>query len=73
MPSGVRVVLLADVVVQPTVRRSLAALFAAAALVVALACANVANLFLVRAAVRSRRLRLHLRLAQGRSWWGASS
>jgi predicted permease len=53
---GIRLVQLSDAVVSPPVRRSLFLLFAAAALVLLLACANVTNLCLVRVAGRSREI-----------------
>src|SRR5262249_4224664 len=53
---GVRLVPLSDAVVARPVRRSLFLLFAAAGLVLLLACANVTNLSLVRLTMRRRQL-----------------
>ena len=53
-PRGVYLVPLADAVVDTGVRRPLALLFGAVALVLVLACANMANLSLVRMTLRSR-------------------
>jgi predicted permease len=53
-PRGVHLVPLADAVVDVGVRRPLALLFGAVALVLVLACANMANLSLVRVTLRSR-------------------
>ena len=60
------VVPLAEAVVSPAVRRSLFLLFSAVAIVLALACANVTNLSLVRTTLRSKEVAVRAAIGAGR-------
>jgi predicted permease len=58
---------LLDVMVGPTVRQSLWVLFGAVAVVLLIACANVANLFMVRAEGRTRDLAIRRAIGASRA------
>jgi putative ABC transport system permease protein len=64
---GVRMVPLADAVVSAPLRRSLFMLFGAAALVLALACANLTNLSLIRVAMRRKDIAARIALGASRA------
>jgi putative ABC transport system permease protein len=64
---GVRIEALIDTTLEPHVRRSLLLVFAAVAMVFLIACANVANLMLVRGSRRHAELAMRTALGAGRS------
>ncbi|MDO8677118.1 MAG: ABC transporter permease [Acidobacteriota bacterium] len=64
---GAYVVPLSESVVSASVRRPLFVLFGAVAIVLALACANVTNLSLVRTTLRSREVAVRAAIGAGRS------
>jgi predicted permease len=64
---GVYLVPLSESVVSASVRRPLFVLFGAVAIVLALACANVTNLSLVRTTLRSREVAVRAAIGAGRS------
>jgi ABC-type antimicrobial peptide transport system permease subunit len=64
---GVRMLPLADAVVSAPLRQSLFMLFGAAALVLALACANLTNLSLVRVAMRRKDIAARVALGASRA------
>jgi predicted permease len=63
---GVYLVPLSEAVVSASVRRPLFVLFGAVAIVLALACANVTNLSLVRTTLRSREVAVRAAIGAGR-------
>lgn len=62
---GLRLALLADAVVAPSLRRSLFVLFGSVAVVLLLAVVNVANLWFVRMTVRGREIAARVALGAG--------